>query len=67
MPKIIHVTEEIQVPSLPSFLYSISLNRSIPIGDMDDEDLKKIGDEWTKELIKKATSLRKCKRPLFGE
>ncbi len=61
MKKVIEV--EIEAPMVPNFLRNIVKGREkailIPIQDLTDEELQAVGDEFTKELIKKAKKKRK--------
>jgi hypothetical protein len=58
--KVIKVQAEIKIPSVPNFFIRED-GHSIPISAVTDEDLKMIGDLWTKELIEKAQAKRKKK------
>lgn len=55
--KTIHVTIDIKVPRTPNFLLDSS-GKSFPISGVSDKGLREIGEEWTKDLIKKAHKRR---------
>ena len=51
--KTINVTYTVQIPSVPNFLRTVE-GESISIGAIKESGLRKIGKEWTEELVKKA-------------
>lgn len=59
MPRSLRVTASIVVPRTPSFLrFEDQEMASIAIEDVSDEDLKKVGREWTKDLLERARERR---------
>lgn len=54
----IQVTYTIQIPSVPNFLRTVD-GQSVSIGAIKESGLRKIGKEWTEELVKKAKSKSK--------
>ncbi len=46
---------EVKIPGLPNHLTVKGTNDtfSLPVGQMSKADLRKIGEAWTKELVKK--------------
>jgi len=53
--------EEVKLPMLPSFIMRPSDGFPIPIQELSDAQLKKIGKMWTNALVEKANS-RKCEQ-----
>jgi len=51
---------DIEMPSAPNFIKTKigGADTSMPIENFTDEQLKEIGDRWTKELIARANSKR---------
>lgn len=49
---------KLQTPSVPNFILTEDLKQPIPIADFTDDELRKIGDEWTQQLISKARGRR---------
>lgn len=51
---------QLKIPHTPNFIQSFDGEKSlvIAIQDLSDEDLRKIGENWTEELIKKAKERR---------
>lgn len=49
---------EIQIPTTPNFI-ALKSHTVIPVSEFSDEELKEVGKEWIKELIKKAQKNRK--------
>ena len=54
---------EIEAPTVPNFLRNIVKGRDkailVPVQDFTDDELRKIGEEWTELLIKNAKKKRK--------
>lgn len=51
----IKVDLNIKIPTIPNFLNVEDRNDiSIPISEISEEDLRKIGEEWTEKLVKKS-------------
>ncbi len=48
--------QEVKTPTTPNFILVGGLATSVE--EFTDEELRKIGEEWTKELIKKANKKR---------
>ena len=48
------ISIEIDLPSLPNFIKAKDGKSVIPIREFTEEELLKIGEEWTKALIKKS-------------
>ena len=48
------LTIYIDIPSVPNFIRSGDGHTVISINDFTAAELQKIGEEWTKELIRKA-------------
>lgn len=46
------------IPSVPHYIRVYGQENSIPISDLDDFDLKLIGEEWTKALMDLARKKR---------
>ena len=44
----------IEIPKTPNFIKVEGLKDLIPIEDFTEQDLKYIGEEWTKELIRRS-------------
>ena len=58
-PRTIRVTASIMVPRTPNFLrFEDPGHGSIPIEDVAEKDLRKIGKLWTEELIERAEERR---------
>lgn len=56
------LTLKIKLPSVPNFiLLAGDSNTSISVAEFSDEELKKIGELWTAELIKNAEKKRLIK------
>jgi len=51
--KTIHVTYTVRIPYVPDFLETTQ-GEKVSIGDIQESGLRKIGEEWTNELVKKA-------------
>lgn len=54
--KTIRVTTDVQVPKVPNFL--LYDGGKIRVGDVSDENLKKLGREWTAALLERAAVQR---------
>lgn len=47
---------ELELPSVPKFIWVKGQSNTIPIADIDEEVLREIGKQWTDALIKLAKS-----------
>jgi len=52
----IRVTADIQVPAVPNYLHYGP--GSMRVGDVSDDDLRRIGQAWTERLIRRAHQQR---------
>ncbi len=52
----VEMSLDIKIPSVPNFVKAC--NKSIPIEDLSDEQLERLGEAWVKKLIAKAQSRR---------
>lgn len=50
--------EECKIPQVPNFIIRPSDNFPIPIAELSDTQLRKIGEAWTASLIEKAQKRR---------
>lgn len=57
--KKIDVKIEVEIPKTPNFIKAKGVILPLPIEDFDDESLRKIGEEWTNNMIEKAKKKRK--------
>ena len=51
------VRASVNVPRVPNFLI-IDEHHKLSIGDVPDEDLRRIGEVWTEKLIERAVEVR---------
>lgn len=59
----VNVSVEIKIPAPPNYLVLVNSNgAAIPIEDFLDEDLDKIGQAYTKQLIQHAKERRSLKK-----
>lgn len=53
--------QKIVTPSVPNFI-KVEMGKkecvTLPVSDFSEEELKKVGEDWTKELILKAKNAR---------
>lgn len=56
MAETLTVTAEVELPRPPNFMrYQ---GGTIPVGDLSDEDLRRIGEAWTEALLQRAREQR---------
>jgi hypothetical protein len=53
---------QLKIPTLPNFISTVE-GSSIPIKDIPDTTLRKIGEQWTEKLIKHARSRKGVNDP----
>lgn len=53
------VTVKVEIPMVPNFLRAVGRDITLPVGDMTDEGLRKLGERWTENLIERAREQRK--------
>lgn len=53
------INSEIKLPTLPNFLKIENGNYTFDVADLSDEELEKLGREWTNALIQHAHIRRK--------
>jgi hypothetical protein len=51
---------EIMLPSLPNFVRTANKDVVMPINELTTDQLKELGDQWTKALIDKANKKRRA-------
>lgn len=49
---------KLQTPTVPNFILTEDLKQPIGIAEFTDDELRTIGDEWTRELVNKARKRR---------
>ncbi|MCK5651768.1 MAG: hypothetical protein KAJ42_10340 [Gemmatimonadetes bacterium] len=60
MTRVIRVTALAEVPRTPSFIRLRGEEMAaVPIEDLSDEELRKVGELWTEDLVERAQERRK--------
>ena len=62
MPKdrVITVKAVIEIPRVPNFiLYETKELGKVSIADLDEETLRKIGEQWTEKLVNRSEEIRR--------
>jgi len=60
----IMIRTELKIPIPPNFLRYSENDQPLDVADIEVEDLKKIGEAWTKQLIEHSLKRRKLKKEL---
>lgn len=55
--KVLRVTAEVVVPMVPDYIRTID-GQAVPLHAFLDEDLERMGQEWTKALVMRAREQR---------
>lgn len=56
------VEVEFHLPPIPAQLAIVGTDASIPLTDLDDDEIERIGEAWTRALLDSAAKLRKERR-----
>ena len=54
---VITVQATVEVPRVPNYLI-IDADHKLSIGDVPDDELRRIGEAWTERLIERAAEIR---------